>query len=185
MTICNMSIEAGARAGLIAPDETTFEYIRNREYSPKGEKIEKMVTYWKENLKTDNNSIFDKKVEIDISNLSPQVSWGTNPSMVVDVTGIIPYADEYAMGNEDEKKAATRALEYMNLKSGTPITDIYIDRVFIGSCTNSRLEDLIEASVIVKGRKVSPKVHAMVVPGSQSVKLKAEKLGLDKIFIES
>ena len=185
MTICNMSIEAGARAGLIAPDEITFEYIRDREYSPEGEKFEKMVTYWKENLKTDNNSIFDKKVEVNISNLSPQVSWGTNPSMVVDVTGIIPYADEYAMGNEDEKKAATRALEYMNLKSGTPITDICIDRVFIGSCTNSRLEDLIEASIIVKGRKVSPKVHAMVVPGSQSVKLKAEKLGLDKIFIES
>src|SRR5687768_17943739 len=185
MTICNMSIEAGARAGLIAPDDITFEYIRNREYSPKGEKFEKMVTYWKENLKTDNNSIFDKKVEVNISNLSPQVSWGTNPSMVVDVTGIIPYADEYAMGNEDEKKAATRALEYMDLKSGTPITDVCIDRVFIGSCTNSRLEDLLEASVIVKGRKVSPKVHAMVVPGSQSVKLKAEKLGLDKIFIES
>ena len=185
MTICNMSIEAGARAGLIAPDEITFEYIRNREYSPTGEKFEKMVTYWKENLKTDNNAIFDKKVEINISNLSPQVSWGTNPSMVVDVTGIIPYADEYAMGNEDEKRAATRALEYMNLKSGTPITDICIDRVFIGSCTNARLEDLIEASIIVKGRKVSPKVHAMVVPGSQSVKLEAEKLGLDKIFIES
>jgi 3-isopropylmalate/(R)-2-methylmalate dehydratase large subunit len=185
MTICNMSIEAGARAGLIAPDEITFEYIRDREYSPEGEKFEKMVTYWKENLKTDNNAIFDKKVEVDISNLSPQVSWGTNPSMVVDVTGVIPYADEYAMGNEDEKKAATRALEYMNLKSVTPITDICIDRVFIGSCTNSRLEDLIEASVIVKGRKVSPKVHAMVVPGSQSVKLEAEKLGLDKIFIES
>jgi 3-isopropylmalate/(R)-2-methylmalate dehydratase large subunit len=185
MTICNMSIEAGARAGLIAPDEITFEYIRNREYSPKGEKFEKMVTYWKENLKTDNNAIFDKKVEVDISNLSPQVSWGTNPSMVVDVTGVIPYADEYAMGNEDEKRAATRALEYMNLKSGTPITDICIDRVFIGSCTNARLEDLIEASIIVKGRKVSPKVHAMVVPGSQSVKLEAEKLGLDKIFIES
>jgi 3-isopropylmalate/(R)-2-methylmalate dehydratase large subunit len=185
MTICNMSIEAGARAGLIAPDEITFEYIRNREYSPEGEKFEKMVTYWKENLKTDNNAIFDKKVEINISNLSPQVSWGTNPSMVVDVTGVIPYVDEYAMGNEDEKRAATRALEYMNLKSGTPITDIFVDRVFIGSCTNSRLEDLIEASVIVKGRKVSPKVHAMVVPGSQSVKLEAEKLGLDKIFIES
>ena len=185
MTICNMSIEAGARAGLIAPDEITFEYIRNREYSPEGEKFEKMVTYWKENLKTDDNAIFDKKVDVNISNLSPQVSWGTNPSMVVDVTGVIPYADEYAMGNEDEKKAATRALEYMNLKSGTPITDICIDRVFIGSCTNSRLEDLIEASVIVKGRKVSPKVHAMVVPGSQSVKLEAEKLGLDKIFIES
>lgn len=185
MTICNMSIEAGARAGLIAPDEITFEYIRNREYSPEGEKFEKMVTYWKENLKTDNNAIFDKKVEINISNLSPQVSWGTNPSMVVDVTGVIPYADEYAMGNEDEKRAATRALEYMNLKSGTPITDICIDRVFIGSCTNARLEDLIEASIIVKGRKVSPKVHAMVVPGSQSVKLEAEKLGLDKIFIES
>ena len=185
MTICNMSIEAGARAGLIAPDEITFEYIHNREYSPEGEKFEKMVTYWKENLKTDNNAIFDKKVEINISNLSPQVSWGTNPSMVVDVTGIIPYADEYAMGNEDEKRAATRALEYMNLKSGTPITDICIDRVFIGSCTNARLEDLIEASIIVKGRKVSPKVHAMVVPGSQSVKLEAEKLGLDKIFIES
>lgn len=116
MTICNMSIEAGARAGLIAPDEITFEYIRNREYSPEGEKFEKMVTYWKENLKTDNNAIFDKKVDVNISNLSPQVSWGTNPSMVVDVTGVIPYADEYAMGNEDEKKAATRALEYMNLK---------------------------------------------------------------------
>ena len=185
MTICNMSIEAGARAGLIAPDEITFEYIRNREYSPEGKKFEKMVTYWKENLKTDNNAIFDKKVDVNISDLSPQVSWGTNPSMVVDVTGVIPYADEYAMGNEDEKKAATRALEYMNLKSGTPITDICIDRVFIGSCTNSRLEDLIEASIIVKGRKVSPKVHAMVVPGSQSVKLEAEKLGLDKIFIES
>lgn len=185
MTICNMSIEAGARAGLIAPDEITFEYIRNREYSPEGKKFEKMVTYWKENLKTDNNAIFDKKVDVNISDLSPQVSWGTNPSMVVDVTDVIPYADEYAMGNEDEKKAATRALEYMNLKSGTPITDICIDRVFIGSCTNSRLEDLIEASIIVKGRKVSPKVHAMVVPGSQSVKLEAEKLGLDKIFIES
>src|SRR5215204_6805859 len=104
MTVCNMSIEAGARAGLIAPDEITFEYIRNREYSPKGEKFEKMVTYWKEDLKTDNNSSFDKKVEVDISNLSPQVSWGTNPSMVADVTGIIPYADEYAMGNEDEEK---------------------------------------------------------------------------------
>jgi 3-isopropylmalate/(R)-2-methylmalate dehydratase large subunit len=185
MTICNMSIEAGARAGLIAPDDVTFEYIRNREYSPKGEQFEKMVRYWKENLKTDNNAIFDKKVEVNISDLSPQVSWGTNPSMVVDVTGIIPYPDEYAMGNEGEKKAATRALEYMNLKSGTPVTDICIDRVFIGSCTNSRLEDLLEASVIVKGRKVSPKVHAMVVPGSQSVKLQAEKLGLDKIFIES
>ena len=120
MTICNMSIEAGVRAGLIAPDEITFEYIRNREYSPEGEKFEKMVTYWKENLKTDNNAIFDKKVDVNISNLSPQVSWGTNPSMVVDVTGVIPYADEYAMGNEDEKKAATRALEYMNLKSRVP-----------------------------------------------------------------
>ena len=185
MTICNMSIEAGARAGLIAPDDVTFEYIRNREYSPKEEQFEKMVRYWKENLKTDNSAIFDKKVEVNVSDLSPQVSWGTNPSMVVDVTGIIPYPDEYAMGNEDEKKAATRALEYMDLKSGTPVTDVCIDRVFIGSCTNSRLEDLLEASVIVKGRKVSPKVQAMVVPGSQSVKLQAEKLGLDKIFIES
>src|ERR687897_1083024 len=185
MTICNMSIEAGARGGLIAPDDVTFEYIRNREYSPKEEQFEKMVRYWKENLKTDNSAIFDKKVEVNISDLSPQVSWGTNPSMVVDVTGIIPYPDEYAMGNEDEKKAATRALEYMDLKSGTPVTDVCIDRVFIGSCTNARLEDLLEASVIVKGRKVSPKVQAMVVPGSQSVKLQAEKLGLDKIFIES
>jgi len=185
MTICNMSIEAGARGGLIAPDDVTFEYIRNREYSPNEEQFEKMVRYWKENLKTDNSAIFDKKVEVNISDLSPQVSWGTNPSMVVDVTGIIPYPDEYAMGNEDEKKAATRALEYMDLKSGTPVTDVCIDRVFIGSCTNSRLEDLLEASVIVKGRKVSPKVQAMVVPGSQSVKLQAEKLGLDKIFIES
>jgi 3-isopropylmalate/(R)-2-methylmalate dehydratase large subunit len=180
-----MSIEAGARAGLIAPDDVTFEYIHNREYSPKAEQFEKMVKYWKEYLKTDNNAFFDKKIEVNISDLPPQVSWGTNPSMVADVTGIIPYPDEYAMGNEDEKKAATRALEYMDLKPGIPITDINIDRVFIGSCTNSRLEDLLEASVIIKGRKVSPKVQAMVVPGSQSVKLQAEKLGLDKIFIES
>src|ERR1044072_7227356 len=131
MTICNMSIEAGARAGLIAPDDVTFEYIHNREYSSKGEQFEKMVKYWKEYLKTDNNAFFDKKIEVNISDLPPQVSWGTNPSMVADVTGIIPYPDEYAMGNEDEKKAATRALEYMDLKPGIPITDICIDRVFI------------------------------------------------------
>jgi 3-isopropylmalate/(R)-2-methylmalate dehydratase large subunit len=182
MTICNMSIEAGARAGLIAPDQITFDYIRGRTYAPKDEQFEKMVDFWRRNLKTDYNAPFDKSITVNINDLAPQVSWGTNPSMVIDVTNSIPYPEEFAKGNEHERKSALRALRYMDLEPGTPITNIPIDRVFIGSCTNSRLEDLLEASVVIKGRKVSPKVRAMVVPGSQQVKMQAERIGLDKIF---
>lgn len=180
MTICNMSIEAGARAGLIAPDEKTFQYLRGRRYAPKN--YDEYVQHWKENLKTDSNAKFDKSFTLVADDILPQVSWGTNPAMTVDVTGNVPFPEEYAKGNAEEEKAAVKALQYMDLKSGIPVTDIYVDRVFIGSCTNSRLEDLIEASKVVKGKKVSPKVRAMVVPGSQLVKKNAEELGLDKIF---
>lgn len=185
MTICNMSIEGGARAGLIAPDETTFKYLRGRRYSPKESELDRLIEFWKSNLKSDSNVKFDRVETIDVDRLAPQVTWGTNPSMVVDVTDSIPSPEEFAEGDENKRKLAIRALEYMNLEVGTPITDLLVDRVFIGSCTNSRLEDLIEASMVVKGRKVSTKVRAMIVPGSQKVKLEAEKLGLDKIFKNS
>ncbi len=180
MTMCNMSIEGGARAGLIAPDEKTFDYLRGRRYIPKN--YEKLVEYWRENLKTDSNARFDKSFTLNVDTIAPQVSWGTNPAMTVDITGKVPFPEEYAKGNPEEEKAATKALQYMGLKSGTLITDIEIDRVFIGSCTNSRLEDLAEAARVVKGKKVSSKVRAMIVPGSQHVKKQAEELGLDRIF---
>jgi 3-isopropylmalate/(R)-2-methylmalate dehydratase large subunit len=184
MTICNMSIEAGARAGLVAPDDITFEYLRGRVFSPKNELFDQQIDNWK-NLRSDNAAHYDKTFSIDIDNLAPQVTWGTNPAMTIDVDSAIPYPDEYSKGNDDEKKSAIKALAYMNLKPGLPITDISVDRVFIGSCTNARLEDLIEASDAVKGKKVSSNVKAMVVPGSQQVKIAAEKLGLDKIFINA
>ena len=183
MTICNMSIEGGARAGLVAPDEKTFAYLKGRRYIPKN--YDELVDYWRENLKSDPGAHFDKIFTLHADTISPQVSWGTNPAMTTDVTGIVPFPEEYAKGNQDEEKAAIKALQYMDLKPGTAITDISIDRVFIGSCTNSRLEDLTEASKVVKGKKVSPKVRAMVVPGSQLVKKQAEELGLDKIFKEA
>lgn len=181
MTICNMSIEAGARAGLVAPDRTTFEFVRGRRYSPKGKQFEDAVERWK-TLVSDPNATYDREVEFSVSSLAPQVSWGTNPGMVADVTENVPDPAEYAKGNENEQKAAARALDYMGIEAGTPMTSIRVDRVFIGSCTNSRLEDLAEASLVVKGRKVSPTVRAMVVPGSQQVKSAAEQLGLDRIF---
>jgi 3-isopropylmalate/(R)-2-methylmalate dehydratase large subunit len=181
MTICNMSIEAGARAGLIAPDETTLNYLIGRTYAPKGKNLEELIESCRK-LKSDPNSKFYKTETLIVDQVAPQVSWGTNPSMVSDVTDTIPSPDEFAKGNENEKKMAERALKYMNLKPGTPITDIKVDRVFIGSCTNSRVEDLVEASLIVKGRTVSPQVRAMIVPGSQRVKIEAEKMGLDRIF---
>jgi 3-isopropylmalate/(R)-2-methylmalate dehydratase large subunit len=184
MTICNMSIEAGARAGIIAPDKETFEFIRGRRYAPNAEQYEKAVEYWNA-LRTDPNAKFDKSITFNVSELAPQVSWGTNPGMVVDVTDTVPPPDQFSKGNENEYKAATRALKYMALEPGTPITDINVDRVFIGSCTNSRLEDLLEASLVLKGKKVSPKVRAMVVPGSQQVKATAERLGLDRVFKEA
>ncbi|MGI0068678.1 MAG: 3-isopropylmalate dehydratase large subunit [Nitrosopumilaceae archaeon] len=183
MTICNMSIEAGARAGLIAPDEKTFEYLKGRKYIPKN--YDKYVDYWQENLRSDNSAKFDKSFTLHANDIIPQVSWGTNPAMTIDVTDKVPFPEEYARGNLEEEKAATKALQYMDLKPGTPITDIMIDRVFIGSCTNSRLEDLTEASRVVKGKRVSPKVRAMVVPGSQQVKKQAELIGLYRIFKEA
>lgn len=184
MTICNMSIEAGARAGLISPDDTTFEYLNEKRFAPKGELFDKLVAEWR-NLKSDSNAKYDKSITIDINDVTPQVTWGTNPAMTIDVTSSIPSPDEYSHGNEEEKKSAIRALNYMNLKPGTPITDIKVDRVFIGSCTNARLEDLMEASIVVKDKKVSSAVKAMVVPGSQQVKMKAEQLGLDKVFVDA
>ena len=183
MTICNMSIEGGARAGLIAPDEKTFDYLRNREYTPKN--YESLVDSWKDNLKTDSDAKFDKTFILNIDDIAPQVSWGTNPGMTCDVDEPIPSPDEFSNGDSNQKKGAEKALEYMALESGTMIEDIKIDRVFIGSCTNARLEDLIEASKIIKGQKVASTVDAMVVPGSQMVKKQAEEMGLDKIFIEA
>lgn len=185
MTICNMSIEGGARAGLIAPDESTFNYLRGRRYTPKESEFEKLIEFWKRNLKSDSNVKFDRVDTINVDELAPQVTWGTNPSMVVDITDSVPSPEEFAEGNENKRKMAIRALEYMELEPGTPMTDVQVDRVFIGSCTNSRLEDLMEASAVIKGRKVSTKVRAMIVPGSQKVKLEAERLGLDKIFKNS
>ena len=183
MTICNMSIEAGARAGLIAPDAKTFDYLRNRQYTPKN--YESLVEYWKDNLKTDSDAKFEKQFTLHIDDIAPQVSWGTNPGMTCDVTESIPTPDEFSKGDPNQKKGAEKALEYMDLKPGIPITDIKIDRVFIGSCTNARLEDLIEASKVINEQKVSPNVRAMVVPGSQMVKKQAEEIGLDKIFINA
>jgi 3-isopropylmalate/(R)-2-methylmalate dehydratase large subunit len=183
MTICNMSIEAGARAGLIAPDEKTFEYLRNREYTPKN--YESLVDSWKGHLKTDRDAKFEKEFILHIDDIAPQVSWGTNPGMTCDVTDSVPSPDEFSNGDPNQKRGAEKALDYMALEPGTLIEDIKIDRVFIGSCTNARLEDLIEASKVIKGQKISPHVKAMVVPGSQMVKKQAEAMGLDKIFINA
>lgn len=183
MTICNMSIEAGARAGLMAPDEKTFDYLRGREYTPKN--YESLVDSWKDHLKTDSDAKFEKQFTLHIDDIAPQVSWGTNPGMTSDVTESIPSPDEFSKGDSNQKKGAEKALDYMALEPGTAIEDIKIDRVFIGSCTNARLEDLIEASKVIKGQKISPNVQAMVVPGSQMVKKQAEEMGLDKIFIDA
>jgi 3-isopropylmalate/(R)-2-methylmalate dehydratase large subunit len=180
MTICNMSIEAGSRAGLIAPDRKTFDYLRDREFTPKD--YDELVDNWNENLRTDPNTPFDKSFTINVDQIAPQVSWGTNPSMVCDVTDTIPFPEDFGKNDSVQVDGAEKALLYMDLKSGTPIIEIKLDKVFIGSCTNSRIEDLIDAAEVVKGKKVSSSIHAMVVPGSQMVKQEAEKLGLDKIF---
>jgi len=182
MTVCNMSIEAGARAGLIAPDKTTFEYIKGRKYAPKGEEFDKAVEYWR-SLASDEGATFDKTIVIDGKDIAPMVTWGTNPGMVLSVDGLIPSLNEAK--NEKEKKSFIRAYEYMDLSPGTKIEDIFIDYVFIGSCTNSRLTDLREAAKIVKGKRVHSNVKAIVVPGSQKVKKKAEEEGLHKIFLEA
>ena len=179
MTICNMSIEGGARAGLIAPDQTTFEYMRGRPQVPQGDAFEAAVEQWS-GLATDPDATYDTLVEIDASALSPFVTWGTNPGMVVPITGRVP--DPASLASPTERAAAERALEYMGLQPNTPMQDIYVDNVFIGSCTNSRIEDLRAAAAVVKGRKTHPKVQAMVVPGSTAVKIQAESEGLDRIF---
>ena len=183
MTICNMSIEAGARAGLIAPDEKTFDYLRDREYTPKN--YESLVDSWRDDLKTDSDAKFEKEFTLHIDDIAPQVSWGTNPGMTCNVTDSIPSPDEFSNGDVNQKRGAEKALEYMDLEPGTLVEDIKIDRVFIGSCTNARLEDLIAASKVIKGQKISSHVQAMVVPGSQMVKKQAEEMGLDKIFIDA
>ncbi len=179
MTICNMTIEGGARAGLISPDEKTFDYIRNRTYAPKGEAFERALAAWKD-LGTDPGATFDKNTTIQVDQIAPQVSWGTNPSQVTDVTSNVP--DPTEIDDPKDRNAVISALTYMGIKAGTHITDLTLDRIFIGSCTNSRISDLAAAAEIVKGRTVSDHVSAMVVPGSQRVKKEAERIGLHTIF---
>ncbi|MDE3839809.1 3-isopropylmalate dehydratase large subunit [Bacillus methanolicus] len=182
MTICNMSIEGGARAGLISPDETTFSYLKGRKYAPKGESFEEKVLQWKK-LASDPDAHYDKVLSINGSDIEPMVSWGTNPGMTSPISGHIPYLSEAK--TETERKSIERALSYMGLSEGTKIEDIEIQHVFIGSCTNSRIEDLRAAAEIAKGKRVHPGVRALVVPGSQQVKMQAEEEGLDKVFIEA
>ena len=179
MTVCNMSIEAGARAGMIAPDATTFSYLRGRQRAPADEAFDAAVARWS-TLATDPGARFDQVVEIDLAGLEPQVTWGTNPGMVVPISGRVP--DPARLPDPESRDAAERALSYMGLDPGTPIQDIELDRVFVGSCTNSRIEDLREAARVARGRKVSPRVQALVVPGSTAVKAMAEAEGLDRVF---
>ena len=182
MTVCNMSIEAGARAGLISPDETTFEYLKGRPLSPRGNDFEKAVEHWR-SLATDDGAYYDETVEIDAGEIIPQITWGTSPEDVVSIDGKVP--DPENEKNPDKKKSIERALDYMGLEANIPVNQISVDKVFIGSCTNGRIEDLRAVSIIAKGRKVAKGVHAMIVPGSGLVKEQAEKEGLDKIFIEA
>ena len=182
MTVCNMSIEGGGRAGMVAPDDTTFEYVRGRPQAPQGDDFEAAVERWRE-LATDEGAAYDKVVVIDGASLEPHVSWGTNPGMVAPVTGRVP--DPNSFDDDAEQRSAERALEYMALEPDTPIENIRLNRVFIGSCTNSRIEDLRAAAEIARGRKVSDDVYAMVVPGSAAIKQQAEDEGLDAIFTDA
>lgn len=182
MTVCNMSIECGARMGLIAPDETTFKYIEGRPMAPKGQKWAEALAWWK-TLYTDEGAKFDHVLKIDASKVTPQVTWGTNPGQVTSISGQVP--DPAQMANVEERKAAEKALAYQHLKPGTKMADIAVDYVFIGSCTNARIEDLRAAAAVLKGRKVASGVTVLVVPGSGLVKAEAEKEGLDAIFIEA
>jgi 3-isopropylmalate/(R)-2-methylmalate dehydratase large subunit len=177
MTICNMTIEGGGRAGMVAPDETTFEYVRGRPGAP--EDIEAVVEGWRQ-LPTDDGASFDNEVEVDAAAISPMVTWGTTPGMVVQVTDEVP--DPTAMESPADREHAERALAYMDLQPGTAMTDIPLDRIFIGSCTNSRISDLREAAGVLDGRKIASSLHGMVVPGSQQVKAQAEEEGLHEVF---
>ena len=182
MTLCNLTIEAGAKAGLIAPDQTTYDYLMGRPAAPKGGAWEMALAYWK-SFFSDPDAVFDQEIEIDVAGLEPQVTWGTSPEDALPISGLVPDPDSFA--SEDKRAAAHRALDYMGLKAGQPITEARVDRVFIGSCTNSRIEDLREAAAILKGRSVAAHVSAMVTPGSGLVRAQAEAEGLDRIFIEA
>jgi 3-isopropylmalate/(R)-2-methylmalate dehydratase large subunit len=183
MSLCNMSIEGGARAGMVAPDDTTFAYLEGRPFVPQGKEFQEAVEGWKQ-WRPDEGARFDREVELQAEEISPQVTWGTNPGMVTDVTGAVP--DPASFEDSNDRKAAERALGYMGLEPGTKMTDITLDRVFIGSCTNSRLEDLRAAAQVVAGKKVAGSLkQALVVPGSRVVKAQAEKEGLDKVFLEA
>ena len=181
MTICNMAIEAGARVGFIAVDETTIAYLKDRPYSPKGEMAERAATYWR-TLKSDEGALFDTVLDIDVSKIKPQVTWGTSPEMVTDIDGTVPAPEDFA--DPVKREGVARALQYMGLTPRTPMNQIKLDKIFIGSCTNSRIEDLREAAAVVKGRHVATNIKlALVVPGSGLVKRQAESEGLDKVFL--
>jgi 3-isopropylmalate/(R)-2-methylmalate dehydratase large subunit len=182
MTICNMSIEWGARAGMVAPDETTFAYLRGRRHAPHGGDWEFAVERWRA-LASEPGAAYDERARVDVSDLVPQVTWGTTPGMVVPVTGAVP--DPSSFGDPGDRDAAERALRYMDLRPGTPIQEIRIDRVFLGSCTNARIEDLRAAAAVVAGKRVAPTVKALVVPGSASVRRQAESEGLDRVFADA
>jgi 3-isopropylmalate/(R)-2-methylmalate dehydratase large subunit len=182
MTICNMSIEWGARAGMVAPDETTFAYLKGRPHAPEGAEWDAALEYWK-TLYTDEDAVFDTEVDLDVSALTPFVTWGTNPGQGVPLAGEVPSPDDFA--DPVEKAAAERALEYMALEAGTPMRDIKVDTVFLGSCTNGRIEDLRAAAAVLKGKKIADGVRMLVVPGSARVRLDAEFEGLDRVFLDA
>ncbi|HDZ8979645.1 MULTISPECIES: 3-isopropylmalate dehydratase large subunit [Aeromonas] len=182
MTVCNMAIELGAKAGMIAPDQTTIDYIRGKEFAPRGEALEQAIAYW-QSLKSDEGAHFDAEVVLDAADIAPQVTWGTNPGQVIAVNEPIPAPESFS--DLMEQQSARKALAYMDLQPGQKLSDVAIDKVFIGSCTNSRIEDLRAAAAIARGRKVAAGVQALVVPGSEQVKAQAEAEGLDKIFIEA
>ncbi len=182
MTLCNMSIEAGARAGMVAPDDTTFSYIEGRQFAPKGKKWETALDYW-QSLVTDEGAVFDKQVHIEADQLAPHVTWGTNPGHVVRLDQVVPNPDNFA--EPAARESGQRALTYMGLKAGTPMREIKVDTVFIGSCTNSRIEDLRAAAAVLEGRTVAAGLRALVVPGSAQVKVQAESEGLDAIFSQA
>jgi 3-isopropylmalate/(R)-2-methylmalate dehydratase large subunit len=182
MTMCNMSIEGGARAGMVAPDQKTYDYLKGRPKSPKGEHWDKALRYW-DSLPTDAGAHFDREIRLDAAKLPPLVTWGTSPEDVISITGVVPNPDDIA--DENKRASKIRALQYIGLAPGTKITDIKLDRVFIGSCTNGRIEDLREVARIVNGKSVNANLNAMIVPGSGLVKEQAEAEGLDKIFIKA
>src|ERR687885_602645 len=182
MTVCNMSIEGGARAGMIAPDDVTFSYLEGRPHAPRGGHWERALDDWR-SLRTDPGAVYDRTVTVDASQLVPHVTWGTNPGMVAPVDGRVP--DPSSAASDDDRRSLEQALRYMDLKPLTPIQDIQLDRVFIGSCTNARIEDLRAAAAVVRGKHVHPRVRAMVVPGSHQVKVAAEQEGLDRVFTEA